>query len=90
MTPDNIDAVAEVYRSGGWDRRRLFLQTMVAAPTSHALVGVGGGAVVAAGLATVNGQVGRVGSISVDPSGRRPRIGRTIAEAVCTRLDAAG
>jgi GNAT superfamily N-acetyltransferase len=90
MTAGDIDAAVALYRSGGWDERRSFLETVLANPACHSLIGVSDGALVATGLATVNGPVGWVGSIFVDPARRSQGLGRAITEAVCTRLDAAG
>lgn len=90
MTAGDIDVAADLYQSGGWVHRRGYLQTILANPTCHQLVGVRDGVVVATGLATVNGPVGWVGSIFVDRSLRSQGLGRAMTEAVCDRLDAAG
>jgi len=90
MTAADIDAAVALYRSGGWDERRSFLQTLLANPACHPLVGLHAGAVAATGLATINGPVGWVGSIFVDSSLRSRGFGRAITEAVCARIDAAG
>ena len=90
MTIDDIDGAAGLYRSGGWNERRAFLETVLANPSCQPLVGVHDGVVVATGTATVNGPVGWVGSIFVDPSLRRQGLGRAMTDGVCSRLDAAG
>jgi GNAT superfamily N-acetyltransferase len=90
MTTADIDVAAELYRSGGWEDRRGYLETILANPTCHQLVGVRDGVVVATGLATVNGSVGWIGSIFVEASLRSRGLGRAMTEAVCDRLDAAG
>jgi GNAT superfamily N-acetyltransferase len=91
MTAGDVDAAIALYRTSGWhDNRRSFLETLLANPTCQALVGIVDGSVVATGLATINGPVGWVGSIFVDPALRSRGIGRAITDAVCARLDAAG
>jgi GNAT superfamily N-acetyltransferase len=90
MTAGDVDAAEALYRSGGWGERRAFLERVMGNPACQSLVGIRGGAVVATGLATINGPVGWVGSIFVDPSVRRQGLGRALTEAVCARIDAAG
>lgn len=90
MTVGDIDAAVALYRSGGWGERRSFLERILANPNCQSLAGVRDGAIVATGLATVNGPVGWVGMIFVDPSLRSRGFGRALTEAVCARLDAAG
>ncbi len=90
MTTDDIDPAVELYRSGGWGERRSFLEQVAAVPSCKSLVAVRDGSVVATGLATINGPVGWVGSIFVDPRLRRQGLGKAMTEAVCARLDAAG
>jgi predicted N-acetyltransferase YhbS len=90
MTAADIDAVSVLYRSGAWDARRSFLVRFLSNPACQSLVGVRDGHVVATGMATVNGPVGWVGSIFVDPSLRRQGLGRTMTDEVCARLEQAG
>jgi ribosomal protein S18 acetylase RimI-like enzyme len=90
VTVEDIDAAVGLYRSGGWGERRSFLERILANPNCQFLAGVRDGAFVATGLATVNGPVGWVGMIFVDPSMRSQGFGRALTEAACARLDAAG
>lgn len=90
MTPADIDSAAALYRSGGWDHERPFIEKLLANPVCRSLVGVRDGAVVATGLAALNGPVGWVGSIFVHPELRRRGLGREMTEAVCANIDAAG
>ena len=90
MTAADIDAVAALYRSGGWDHERPFIERVLANPICESLVGVRDEAVVATGIATINGPVGWVGSIFVDPSQRRRGLGSAITDAVCARIETAG
>ncbi|HEX7491096.1 MAG TPA: GNAT family N-acetyltransferase [Candidatus Limnocylindrales bacterium] len=90
MVRTDIDAVVTLYNSGGWEERRSFLETVLANPSCRPVVGMVDGAIVATGMATVNGPVGWVGSIFVDSTLRRHGYGRAITDAVCDRLDEAG
>jgi GNAT superfamily N-acetyltransferase len=90
MTVADVDAAVALYRSGGWGERRSFLEKTIANGCCQLLVGVRDGAIVATGLATVNGPVGWVGMIFVHPSLRSHGLGRALTEAACARLDAAG
>jgi GNAT superfamily N-acetyltransferase len=90
MAPADIDAAVTLYESGGWEERRSYLETVLAAPSCRPLVGTLDGAVVATGMGTINGPVGWVGSIFVDSTLRRHGYGRAMTDAVCERLDAAG
>jgi GNAT superfamily N-acetyltransferase len=90
MTTADVDAVSVLYQSGGWDARRSFLVRFLENPACQSLVGTSDGAVVATGMATVNGPVGWVGSIFVDAGRRRHGLGRAMTDEVCARLEAAG
>jgi GNAT superfamily N-acetyltransferase len=90
MTGGDIDPAVALYRSGGWEERRSFLETVMANPSCRPLVGTRDGLLVATGMATVNGPVGWVGSIFVDANLRRQGYGRAMTDAVCDVLDSAG
>ena len=90
MTAADVDSAAALYRSGGWGERGPFLERLLANSSCQPLVGIRDGAVVATGLATINGPVGWVGSIFVDPALRSQGLGRAITDAACSRIDAAG
>jgi GNAT superfamily N-acetyltransferase len=90
MTDADVDAVSVLYQSGGWDARRSFVVRFLENPACQSLVGVRDGAVVATGMATVNGPVGWVGSIFVDTAFRRQGLGRAMTDEVCARLERAG
>jgi GNAT superfamily N-acetyltransferase len=90
MSAADIDAAVAMYHAGGWGERHEYLEWALANPAIGLLVGVREGAVVATGMATVNGSVGWVGSIFVDAAMRSRGYGRALTEAVCALLDAAG
>jgi GNAT superfamily N-acetyltransferase len=90
MTPDDVAPVAAMYLAQGWGERREYLEWSLANPAIQALVGLRRGAIVATGMAAVNGDVGWVGSIFVDGSLRSRGYGRAMTEAACDLIDAAG
>ena len=90
MTAADIEPAVAMYKAGGRGERREFLEWVLANPATQPLVGVRGGSIVATGMATINGSVGWVGSIFVDPSMRSQGYGRSMTEAACSLIDAAG
>ena len=90
MTPADVAPAAAMYRAGGWGERQEYLSWALANPAITPLVGLLDGAVVATGMATVNGDVGWVGSIFVDAALRSRGYGRALTEAACALIDAAG
>jgi GNAT superfamily N-acetyltransferase len=90
MTAADIEAAAAIYEVGGWGERREYLEWQLASPAMRLLVGVRGSAVVASGMAAINGPVGWIGSIFVDASMRSRGYGRALTEAACALIDAAG
>jgi GNAT superfamily N-acetyltransferase len=90
LTTADIEAVAAIYKAGGWGERREYLEWQLASPAMRLLVGVRGGAVVATGMAAINGPAGWIGSIFVDASMRSRGYGRALTEAACALVDAAG
>jgi GNAT superfamily N-acetyltransferase len=90
MTAADIEAAVAMYQAGEWGERREYLEWQLASPHMRLLVGVCDGAVVATGLAAINGPVGWIGSIFVDASMRSRGYGRALTEAACALIDAAG
>ncbi|MGD0248253.1 MAG: GNAT family N-acetyltransferase [Candidatus Limnocylindrales bacterium] len=90
MTAADIDAAVAMYQAGGWGERRRYLEWQFASPAMRLLVGVRDGAVVATGMAAINGPVGWIGSIFVDASMRSRGYGQALTEAACALIDAAG
>src|SRR5664280_192366 len=90
MTPADIDPAVAMYGAGGWGERREYLEWELANPAIQILVGLRDGAVVATGMATINGDVGWIGSIFVDRTMRSQGYGRALTEAACERVEAAG
>jgi len=90
MTPADVAPAAAMYLAGGWGERQEYLAWAVANPAIQPLVGMRDDAVVATGMATINGDVGWVGSIFVDAAVRSQGYGRALTDAACELIDAAG
>jgi GNAT superfamily N-acetyltransferase len=90
MTAADVDATVAMLQSGGWNERRSFLETLLANPSCRQLVGFHDGRLAATGMATLDGPVGWIGTIFVDPGMRSRGFGREITEAVCALIDGAG
>ena len=90
MTADDVAPAAAMYLAQGWGERQEYLAWAVANPAIRPLVGLLDGRVVATGMATINGDVGWVGSIFVDAALRGRGYGRLLTEAACELIDAAG
>jgi ribosomal protein S18 acetylase RimI-like enzyme len=89
-TAADVDAAVALGLAQGWRDRRRFYEFVLRTSTCQPLTGVVDGRLVATGLATVNGPVGWLGAIVVDPEYRRRGFGRAMTEELCRRLRAAG
>jgi GNAT superfamily N-acetyltransferase len=90
MVAADVEAAVAMYKSGGWGERREYLEWQLASSHMSLLVGLRNGAVVATGLAVINGPVGWIGSIFVDVSMRSRGYWRALTDAACALVDAAG
>jgi GNAT superfamily N-acetyltransferase len=89
MTADDIAPAVAMYRAGGWGERERFLRTVLSVDTCRPLVGLADGELVATGMATLDGEVGWVGSIFTRPDSRGRGYGRAMTEAACRLIDEA-
>jgi GNAT superfamily N-acetyltransferase len=90
MTADDVAPAAAMYLAQGWGERQEYLSWAAANPAIRSLVGLLEGRIVATAMATINGDVGWVGSIFVDDSLRGRGYGRAMTDAACDLIDAAG
>lgn len=90
MTPADVDPVAAAFMREGWGDRRLNLEFMTHNPGSHPFVADDGGTVVGTGLVTLNGPVGWIGTIWVEPGWRRRGVGRALTRATIETAEDAG
>ncbi len=90
MTGADVGASVALALAQGWRNRQAFYELALRTPACQPLVGVVAGAVVATGLATVNGPVGWLGGVIVDATQRGRGYGRAMTEELCRRLRDAG
>ncbi len=90
MTAADVAPAAHMYRAGEWGERERFLEWALANPAIGLWIGGLEGRIVATGMATVNGDVGWVGSIFVDEACRGRGYGRAMTERACAAIEAAG
>ena len=90
MTPDDVDAAAELILGNDWGVRREWLQFATTQPTCVPLVADVAGEIVGTGVGTGNGTVGWIGTIFIAPDRRGHGIGRAITQAIIDRLESAG
>ncbi len=90
MTTADVSPAAEMILRNGWGVRREWFELATTEPACIPLVADAEGVVVGTGVGTVNGTVGWVGTIFVEPAWRGQGLGRSITEAIVDRLESAG
>ncbi len=90
MTPADVAPAADAIERSGWGDRRIKLEFVVGHPGCRSFVAEADGAVVGTGVTTVNGAVGWIGMIWVDPTRRGHGLGRALTAATVEAGEAAG
>jgi GNAT superfamily N-acetyltransferase len=90
MTPADVDPVAAAFVAEGWGDRRLNLEFMTGHAESHPFVADVDGTVIGTGVVTMNGPVGWIGTIWVEPAWRRRGVGTALTRATIETAEAAG
>ncbi|MBI2782131.1 MAG: GNAT family N-acetyltransferase [Chloroflexi bacterium] len=90
MLPSDVDAATEMILSNDWGVRRDFLAFATSQPACTPMVAESDGAIVGTGVGTLNGAVGWIGTIFVDPGWRGQGLGRAITQSIIDRLDSGG
>jgi predicted N-acetyltransferase YhbS len=90
MAATDIDQVTAAFGREGWGDRRTTLEFVTRHPETHPLVADIEGEIVGTGVATVNGTVGWIGTIWVDPDRRRRGIGMALTRATIEAAESAG
>ncbi|MBY0398115.1 MAG: GNAT family N-acetyltransferase, partial [Thermoleophilia bacterium] len=88
--PADVDAATEAILRADWGDRRSWFEFATTQPECRPIVAALSGRVVGTGVGTVNGAVGWVGTILVDPTHRGAGLGRALTQAVIDGLEAAG
>ncbi len=86
MTPADVDPAGDALLRNDWGDRRANFAFAAAHPECLAFVADADGSIVGTGIATINGAVGWIGTIWVDPDWRRRGLGMALTEAT---IDAA-
>ena len=90
MTLADVDRTADAMLREGWGDRRVKMRFVAGHPRCVPLIAEADGAVVGTGVATLNGPVGWIGTIWVDPEWRRKGLGRALTLATMEAGEEAG
>lgn len=90
LTAADVDPVADAILQSGWGDRRIKMAWVAGHPACRAFVADADGAIVGTGVATINGSVGWIGTIWVDPAWRGRGLGTALTAATIEAAEAAG
>jgi predicted N-acetyltransferase YhbS len=90
MTPADVEPVADAFLRESWGDRRLNLRFVSAHAQTRPFVADAGGRVVGTSVLSINGSVGWIGTVWVDPAWRRRGIGLDLTRATIEEADGAG
>ena len=78
MTPADVEPVAAAFIRENWGDRRLNLEFVTRHAETHPFVAEADGQIVGTGVLSVNGSVGWIGTIWVEPAWRRQGVGMAL------------
>jgi predicted N-acetyltransferase YhbS len=90
MTPADVEPVAEAFLREEWGDRRLNLEFVTRHDKARPFVAEIDGAIVGTGVASLNGSVGWIGTVWVDPAWRRRGVGLELTRATIDAAESAG
>jgi len=90
MTPADVDPIVEAFLREQWGDRRLNLAFATTHPRMHPFVADADGVVVGTSLVTLNGPVGWIGTIWVEPAWRHRGVGLALTQVAIDTAEAAG
>ncbi len=90
MTPADVEPVAAAFIRENWGDRRLNLEFVTRHAETHPFVAEADGRIVGTGVLSVNGSVGWIGTIWVEPAWRRQGVGMALTEATVDAAESAG
>jgi GNAT superfamily N-acetyltransferase len=91
MTPADVDAVVAAFlRDDDWGDRRLYLEFVTRHAGTRPIVAEVDGGIVGTGVLSVNGGVGWIGVIWVDPAWRGRGVGMALTQATIDAAESAG
>jgi GNAT superfamily N-acetyltransferase len=90
MTPADVDPVADAFIRSDWGDRRLNLDFATRHAETHPFVAETDDGIVGTGVLSVNGPVGWIGTIWVEPSWRRRGVGMALTHVTIDAAEDAG
>ena len=90
MTPADVDPIVAAFIRENWGDRRLNLDFVTRHPETHPFVAEADGQIVGTGVVSVNGSVGWIGTIWVEPAWRRRGVGMALTNATIDAAESAG
>ncbi len=90
MTPADVEPVVAAFIRADWGDRRLNLDFVTRHPETHPFVAEADGEIVGTGVLSVNGSVGWIGTIFVEPAWRRRGVGMALTQATIDTAESAG
>ena len=90
MTSDDVEPISDAILRAGWGDRRIKFHWVVGHPGCRAFVADADGTLVGSGVATINGGVGWIGTIWVDPDWRGRGLGKALTQATIDAAEDAG
>ena len=90
MTPADVEPVAAAFLRENWGDRRLNLDFVTRHAETHPFVAEADGQIVGTGVLSVNGSVGWIGTIWVEPAWRRQGVGMALTQATIDAAESAG
>ncbi len=90
LTAADVDPAADAILQSGWGDRRIKLAWVAGHSGCRAFVADADGVLVGTGVATINGPVGWIGTIWVDPAWRGRGLGKALTSATIEAAEAAG
>ncbi|MEW5991485.1 MAG: GNAT family N-acetyltransferase [Chloroflexota bacterium] len=90
MLATDVDPASEAILRASWGDRRTWFEFATSQPECRPVVAEIDGRLAGTGVGTLNGRVGWVGTIWVDPGHRGAGLGRALTQAVIDGLEAGG
>jgi GNAT superfamily N-acetyltransferase len=90
MTPSDVEPVVAAFIRADWGDRRLNLDFVTRHAQTHPFVAEADGQIVGTGVLSVNGRVGWIGTIFVEPAWRRRGVGMALTQATIDTAESAG
>ena len=90
MMPADVEPVVAAFIRADWGDRRSYLDFATRHPETHPFVAEAEGEVIGTGVLTINGSVGWIGTIWVEPAWRRRGVGMALTQATIDTAETAG